>query len=112
MHAVYMYTKYKGTKANEDIATSEAKCRKCTNVCMVGVGGGGGWYVCAPQAVNKVEERHFHKNGYRKEHRGGGGVGGGPDKQPNPTAQQYMLGETCLTKVRNRMCQELCNVTV
>ena len=45
--------------------------------------------------------------------------GGGPDEQPNPsgaelgaTEQQYMLGETFLTKVRNRMCQELCNVTV
>ena len=39
-----------------------------------------------------------------------------PDEQPNPSAaelgateQQYMLGETCLTKVRNR---ELCDVTV
>ena len=85
---------------------------------MVGVGG----HVCAPppppQAVNKVEERRFHRNGYGKEH-GGGWGGGGPDKQPNPrgaelgaTEQQYMLGETFLTKVRNRMCQELCNVTV
>ena len=43
----------------------------------------------------------------------------GPDEQPNlsgdelgATEQQYMLGETFLTKVRNRMCQELCNVTV
>ena len=42
-----------------------------------------------------------------------------PDEQPNPSAaelgatgQQYMLGETCLTKVRNRMWRELCNVTV
>ena len=45
-----------------------------------------------------------------------------PDEQPNPSAaelgateQQYMLGETCLTKVRNRMWQgrqELCDVTV
>ena len=43
-----MYTKYKGTKANEDIATSEAKCRKCTNVCMVGVGGGGGGGMFVP----------------------------------------------------------------
>ena len=81
---------------------------------MVGVGGG---IFVPPQAVNKVEERHFHRTGYRKEHRGGGG--GGCDKQPNPsgdelgaTKQQYMLVEAFLTKVRNRMCQELCNVTV
>ena len=79
---------------------------------------GGGGYVCVPQAVNEVEERHFHRNGYRKEPRVGVG-GGGPDKQSNPsgdelgaTEQQYMLGETCLTKVRNRMWRELCNVTV
>ena len=45
---------------------------------------------------------------------------GGPDDQANPsgaelgvTEQQYMLGETSLiTKVRNRMCQELCHVTL
>ena len=42
-----------------------------------------------------------------------------PDEQPNPSAaelgateQQYVLGETCLTKVRNRMWQESCDVTV
>ena len=77
----------------------------------------GGGLVCAPHAVSKVKEIHyFHRNGYHKEHQGGGG---GPDEQPNPsgaelgaTEQQYMLGETFLTKVRNRMCQELCNVTV
>ena len=45
------------SSANEDIATGEAKCRKCTNVC-IGRGGGGGWNVCAPHAVSKVEERH------------------------------------------------------
>ena len=50
----------------------------------------------------------------------GRGGGGGPDDQANPsgaelgvTEQQYMLGETSLmTKVRNRMCQELCHVTL
>lgn len=35
--------------------------------------GGGGMFV-PPQAVNKVEERRFHRNGYGKEHGGGGGV--------------------------------------
>ena len=47
-----------------------------------GGGGGEGGYVCVPQAVNEVEERHFHRNGYRKGTSGGGG--GGPDKQSTP----------------------------
>ena len=45
--------------------------------------GGGGGYVCVPQAVNEVEERHFHRNGYRKEPRVG--VGGGGVLISNPT---------------------------
>ena len=50
---------------------------------MVGGGGGEGGYVCVPQAVNEVEERHFHRNGYRKEPRVG--VGGGGVLISNPT---------------------------
>ena len=62
----------------------------------------GGDHVCAPYAVRKLEESPFIEMVTIRNIRA----------ELAATEQKYIIGETSLTKVRNCMCQKLCNVTL